>query len=440
MSSNRMSGSFVLPREDSLPEVFHLRRSLYVWFFVDIGPLQCLSTCLIWIFVDFAILKCLLVKHLLVICLCFGVLLWSRNRILWPIMDPAEIQKVKQAISSQGALVGQHENALSVIMDKLLHLSTSMTQLDQRLNQVATQLSALADPVPPSSPPVPVPPEAASPAQPYNPREPFIPTPDRYSGELGSCSQFLYQCSLVFDQQPLTYSSDRSKIAFVCSLLFGRASAWALAMANANSPAWQSYLLFCSELRKVFDHPLQSKEAGNRLLSLRQGSHSVADYSVEFRILAIEAGWDEKALQGIFMRGLREELKDELAARDETSSLEELISLAIRLDNRLCERRRERAASSRVPLPLPKPFRLPGSLQPHPLQEAPSPSVVTPAAPSSPVPEEPMQLGRMKLSPAERQRRLLQRLCVYCGAADHYLANCPARPKDQAHQPPRGRW
>ncbi|KAE8295724.1 hypothetical protein D5F01_LYC06661 [Larimichthys crocea] len=229
-------------------------------------------------------------------------------------MDPAEIQKVKQAFSSQGALVGQHENALSVIMDKLLHLSTSMTQLDQRLNQVATQLSALADPVPPSSPPVPVPPEAASPAQPNNPREPFIPTPDR------------------------------------------------------------------------------------------------------------------------------EELKDELAARDETSSLEELISLAIRLDNRLCERRREKAASSRVPLPLPKPFRLPGSLQPHPLQEAPSPSVVTPAAPSSPVPVEPMQLGRMKLSPAERQRRLLQRLCIYCGAADHYLANCPARPKDQAHQPPRGRW
>ncbi|XP_061100251.1 uncharacterized protein LOC133130042 [Conger conger] len=48
-------------------------------------------------------------------------------------------------------------------------------------------------------------------------------------------------------------------------------------------------------------------------------------------------------------------------------------------------------------------------------------------------PGEPMQLGRMRLTPSERQRRVRQGLCVYCGQAGHFLAACPTLPKDQAH-------
>lgn len=206
-------------------------------------------------------------------------------------------------------------------------------------------------------------------------------------------------------------------------------------MANANSPAWSSYSLFCEEFRRVFDHPLHRKEAGNRLLALQQGSLSVAAYSIDFRILAADSGWVGKALEGIFRRGLNEELRDELAALDETSSLEELISLSISLDNRLSERCRERVARPRLPPFLSKPPRHPGPLDFRPPAEPPSSSASHPAASSSSSKEEPMQLGGMRLTPAERQRRLLQRLCLYCGQAGHVLVNCPERPKDGAHQP-----
>ena len=146
-------------------------------------------------------------------------------------MDPAEIERVKQALTAQGARIGQEDNALKEIMDKLLHLTSGLTQLDNHLHQVSTQLSTLTAPTP--GPPLPSPAPAASPTLPSHPCEPFIPTPDRYSVELGSCSQFLHKCSLVFDQQPLTYSTDKSKIAFTSSLLSGKASALAVAMANA---------------------------------------------------------------------------------------------------------------------------------------------------------------------------------------------------------------
>uniref|UniRef100_A0A674P9V0 DUF4939 domain-containing protein n=1 Tax=Takifugu rubripes TaxID=31033 RepID=A0A674P9V0_TAKRU len=61
------------------------------------------------------------------------------------------------------------------------------------------------------------------------PREPYIPIPGRYSGDLGTCSQFLHQCQLVFTQQPLTYSTPQAKTAFVMSLLTGQAAAWSVA-------------------------------------------------------------------------------------------------------------------------------------------------------------------------------------------------------------------
>lgn len=47
---------------------------------------------------------------------------------------------------------------------------------------------------------------------------------------------------------------------------------------------------------------------------------------------------------GVFHRDLSEEVQDELAVRDWARSLDELINLAICLDDHLCQRRRERAA------------------------------------------------------------------------------------------------
>ena len=126
----------------------------------------------------------------------------------------------------------------------------------------------------------------------------------------------------------------------------------------------------------------------------------MATHSIDFRILAIESRWDERALQGVLLRGLREELKDELAARDETTSLDDLISLAIRLDNWLRERRRERAdRESHTP-----PVRWTISSHHRDLTDSPlppSPSCVIPPWTASPplCAEEPMWPGWSSVSP-----------------------------------------
>lgn len=48
---------------------------------------------------------------------------------------------------------------------------------------------------------------------------------------------------------------------------------------------------------------------------------------------------------------------------------------------------------------------------------------------SSPGPTcEPMQVDYSRLSPTERQRRLNQGLCLYCGQEEHALRSCPTHP------------
>lgn len=70
---------------------------------------------------------------------------------------------------------------------------------------------------------------------------------------------------------------------------------------------------------------------------------------------AAECGWDQAVLQGVFLKKLSEEIKDELAARDETTSLEELIKLATQLDSWFKERQREKEREKgREPVPSPR--------------------------------------------------------------------------------------
>ncbi len=152
------------------------------------------------------------------------------------------------------------------------------------------------------------------------------------------------QGSLVSEQQPSTYTTDKSRITFIMGLLSGNALAWATDVWEGQSAASSSYVHFVSEMRKVFDHPVRGKDAARHLLHIRQGTRSVVEFSVEFRTLAAHSGWNDYSLQGVFYNGLSEAIKDELAARDDTNSLDSLISLSIKIDNCLRERRRDRVS------------------------------------------------------------------------------------------------
>ena len=147
-------------------------------------------------------------------------------------MDPADA--FRQMISRQGTLLGQHDQALQEV-------ASTLRELTQAFH------SRPPAPTPPPDPPIAT----------VTSREPFIPAPERYEGDLGSCRSFLLQCSLVFDLQPQTYPTEKSRIAYLIGSLRGEALAWAAAVWERGSAVCSDYSAFTEEMRRIFDHPGQ---------------------------------------------------------------------------------------------------------------------------------------------------------------------------------------
>lgn len=166
-----------------------------------------------------------------------------------------------------------------------------------------------------------------------------------------------------------------------------------------------SYTAFTAEMKRVFDHPVRGKDASKRLLSLRQGMRSVAEYSIEFRTLSAESGLNSEALQAAFCNGLNDTLKDELISYPGPSDLESFMALAIRIDICLRERKRERQQRSFTAPPTATAATVPAS---RPRQGEDDTAQQPPKRDSSP---EPMQLGccmaKTRGTSASHQRPLL---------------------------------
>ncbi|XP_038124949.1 uncharacterized protein LOC119772565 [Cyprinodon tularosa] len=113
---------------------------------------------------------------------------------------------------------------------------------------------------------------------------------------------------------------------------------------------------------------------------------------------------------------LNEQIKDELATLDEPASLDDFIRLAIRLDNRIRARNSSKkqskfsSATHNMAVLSPSTEQMPTqSSKPQTL------SLPVQASHSGERDNEPMQVEHTRLSPEERQRRFLGKLCIYCG-------------------------
>lgn len=90
------------------------------------------------------------------------------------------------------------------------------------------------------------------------------------------------------------------------------------------------------------DQTQKWEEAIRRLLSLNQRNRLVSDHVIDFRTLAVQAGWPEPALKGIFHQSLNDKIKDHLCSQPEANPFEDLVTAALRYDVRLRERQAER--------------------------------------------------------------------------------------------------
>ncbi|KAL0152480.1 hypothetical protein M9458_052203, partial [Cirrhinus mrigala] len=241
-----------------------------------------------------------------------------------------------------------------------------------------------------------------APAEPVRPApQPKIALPDKWDGSGARCDVLLTNLSLLFEFQPARYPTERSRIALLISLLTGQAAEWAAAVLKANGIAAHSYTEFTNQLRAAFQHPESEVEVDSRLYHLRQGERSVSKYTMDFRTLAVQTTWSDAALRTAFYEGLSNRLKDELAVRELPATLEGMIQLALRVDQRMSNPTKRFSSLSTG-----------SALRHRHLDQSFTHAVAAPSPPPPTAPEahssgagEPMQIGRTSLTAAERARR-----------------------------------
>ena len=258
--------------------------------------------------------------------------------------------------------------------------------------------------------------------------EPKISLPDKFDGTRSRFRGFVNQIRLIIRLQPQRYHDDFRQVGLVGTLLSGPAQAWFAPLVETSSPLLEDFPAFLAEFESTFGETDRRRSALTKLYSLQQGSRAASLYASEFRQLACDVKWDDQALCDHFRRGLRGDIKNLLLNFPEPTSLSQAISQAVQCDNRLFEFRHDERVSHGFPsfsrnTPVVRP-RLPvPPILSHP-----------PTLGDNPVP---MEIDRARFRPltdAQRQYRRDHGLCLYCGASDHLIRQCPRSHRQQTYR------
>src|SRR4029077_14117146 len=162
---------------------------------------------------------------------------------------------------------------------------------------------------------------------------------------------FLTKMQLHLAANSMFLHTDVDRIKFVGTYLEGAAYDWFEPylrdylendeIRDETSGMFQSYTSFVKRLQAVFGDPEAERTAERQLLNIRQ-KQAVNEYASRFNQIASRLEWDDAALMAQFYRGLKEEIKDEVARRDRPETLEALVAMATKIDSRNYERQMER--------------------------------------------------------------------------------------------------
>ena len=250
-------------------------------------------------------------------------------------------------------------------------------------------------------------------------REPKVASPEFFSGNRKKARFFLLQLKNVFLAQPERFSSDNNRVAYAISFLRDVAFEWISPYLETNSMMLTSFEAFEEAFNIAFSDVDRRRNSEKELLSLKQGKRPVSALVSEFQRLAFETKMNADALFPLFYQTLNEDVKDELCKCERPETIDEYYRLAIRIDDRLFERRKEKR------LNLPPTFQRTFLSRPSP----------TPSESTAMIVDNVQRRG--PLSKSEKERRIKEDLCMYCGAKDHKVLTCPVKPNKQVNSKAR---
>ena len=282
--------------------------------------------------------------------------------------------------------------------------------------------------------------------RPGEPARSDVAKPDKFNGKNPEkLNTFLIDCETFFLTNPPRFRPHRARIIFCATYLSDEAKNWwggyveDFFEETEKYPFLLNWHLFKAELRVNFGIPneVERAEVSLRKLKMTEKDH-VSKYRRCFDELAKLTGWNNEALAAQFYSGLPQRIKDAFAVRT-TSRLKDLsllASIALAIDENHWLNRAEQGierANSDEPRKAPKTHANSTPNQAKKSNFAASSSrkqsTSTPARSSGQSSTTPNDIAKNlgpngKLTDAERQRRMDNNLCAYCGKPGHKAADC----------------
>ena len=267
--------------------------------------------------------------------------------------------------------------------------------------------------------------------------------PDTFDGsDPRKLNNFILLCNLYFRTNP-SYSNDETKVTFALSHLRGTALEYfePSILDSEEIPAWMdNWSAFVRTLRTEFGpiDPTADAEDGIDNLRMQDNQH-IVKYNVEFNRLAVRTRWDDSVLRHRYYTGLAERIKDIMGQQGKPATLEAMRNLAHSIDARHWERLREKSRAGKNKSE--GNDKSDGKNKSDDKNKTPNPGNNNPGSSKNNKskgnkPNKPASSGNSaaladklgkdgKLTPAERQRRFDNNLCMFCGAVGHTAKDCP---------------
>lgn len=219
-------------------------------------------------------------------------------------------------------------------------------------------------------------------------------------------SRFLAECLNTFDSDPELYQDDHARVAFAASYLTGTAAQWwqGVTLEQPPNPARFNWDLFVQDLNRYCGDPNIQQTAMMRIHNLRMlPHHRIHQHVIKFKQWMGYTGYNTVSLASEFYRGLPDRIKEAFLYIERPVELEPLIQVVYRIDSQYWERQNEKGIRNRT-------GNNPGSAS------------STDTKPNS----YPAEGGNIDAK--ERQRRMDEKLCLWCGKSGHIRPNCPTAP------------
>ncbi|MBW0571202.1 hypothetical protein O181_110917 [Austropuccinia psidii MF-1] len=244
----------------------------------------------------------------------------------------------------------------------------------------------------------------------YNFKAPALKTPSMkppdsfYGTQAHKLRVFIQSYQLIFHNDPANFFSDRKKALYSTSFLTFR------------------------KAEQELDN-LRMKESGH-----------VSLYIADFRSLMSRIGdWGERAYIHVYRRGLASRLLDQLASHPGTfDTLQELMDVTLELDTRYHERQKEKGGNQEKKPPVngsnqSRPPQNSSSKRPHQKKNKKGKQFQS----SKDKPHAALLNKDNKLIGSEKERRIKEGLCTYCGGK-HPIEKCFKRPQNKPGSSSRG--